>query len=177
MELLIPYRTKIRRTKLPKTWLGAENFVHRKPPRTIFGGQNCRNFELVPKILSAEKCRPRKILSAEFLSDKVSLLKNGESNSIKSTLDTVSQGCKGFRVKGSVYWVHDVEPKTEYKQTGNIYRFTQLQCLCYVPENELPLTGRSPRKARSRTENKRKCPILSPLHVNLLCALYDDICR
>ena len=37
----------------------------------IFGGQNCRNFDLVPKILSAEKFCPPKILSAEILSDKV----------------------------------------------------------------------------------------------------------
>ena len=33
-----------------------------------FGGQNCRKFRLVPKILSAEKFCPPKILSAEFLS-------------------------------------------------------------------------------------------------------------
>ena len=33
--------------------------------------QNCRNFDLVPKSLFAEKCCPPKILSAEILSDKV----------------------------------------------------------------------------------------------------------
>ena len=37
----------------------------------ILVGQNCRNFELVPKVLSAEKFWPPKILSAEILSDKV----------------------------------------------------------------------------------------------------------
>ena len=45
----IPYLTKIRRTKLPKIWLGAENFVRRK-------------------ILSAENFVRRIFLSAEFLS-------------------------------------------------------------------------------------------------------------
>ena len=36
-----------------------------------FGGQNFRNFEFVPKILSAEKFCPPKILSAKMLSNKV----------------------------------------------------------------------------------------------------------
>ena len=43
----VQYWTKIRRTK-------------------IFGGQKCRKFEMVPKILSAEKFCPPKVLSAEF---------------------------------------------------------------------------------------------------------------
>ena len=47
--LKIPYRTKIRRTKVPKIWLGAENFVRRK-------------------YLSAENFVRRNILSAEILS-------------------------------------------------------------------------------------------------------------
>jgi hypothetical protein len=46
---IIPYRTKIRRTKLPKIGLGAENFVRRK-------------------FLSAENFVRRNFLSAEFLS-------------------------------------------------------------------------------------------------------------
>ena len=41
-----------------------------------FVGQNCRNFDLVPKILSAEKFCPPKILSAEILSDKVDWYSN-----------------------------------------------------------------------------------------------------
>ena len=36
-----------------------------------FVGQNCRNFDLVSKILSDEKFSPTKILSVEILSDKV----------------------------------------------------------------------------------------------------------
>ena len=71
-----------RRTKVPKFRVGAENFVRRKVLSAenfvrrkcfwmTFGGQNCRNFDLVPKILSAENFCPPKILSAEFLSDKV----------------------------------------------------------------------------------------------------------
>ena len=100
---ILPYRTKFRRTKVPKIWLAAKNFVRRKfcPPKyfvhknskytlylqiisksyqtsvkskmnkTFLGGQNSRNFELVPKTLSAKKFCPPKILSAEILSDKV----------------------------------------------------------------------------------------------------------
>ena len=45
----VPYRTKFRRTKVPKIWIRAENFVRRK-------------------ILSAENFVRRNILSAEFLS-------------------------------------------------------------------------------------------------------------
>ena len=48
----LPYRAKFRRTKLPKTWLAAENFVRRK-------------------FLSSKKFCPPKILSAEILSYKV----------------------------------------------------------------------------------------------------------
>ena len=40
----------------------------------IFGGQKCQKFESVPKILSAEYFCPPKIMSAEFLSDKVAAI-------------------------------------------------------------------------------------------------------
>ena len=43
----VKFGTKIRRTK-------------------IFGGQKCRKFGFVPKILSAEKFCPPKVLSAEM---------------------------------------------------------------------------------------------------------------
>ena len=67
-----------------------------------FVGQNCRNFDLVPKILSAKKFCPAKILSAEILSVKiyVSFLleyeeafklfdRNGDENITPSELGTV----------------------------------------------------------------------------------------
>ena len=41
--------------------------IPRLPYRTKFrGGQNCRKYDLLPKILSAEKFCPPKILSAEI---------------------------------------------------------------------------------------------------------------
>ena len=82
---LIPYRTKIRRIKLPKMWLGAENFFLSKmfleSIRKIvtyckimlwrrirvcthscfqkkIGGQNCRNFNLVQNISVHRKLCP-----------------------------------------------------------------------------------------------------------------------
>ena len=77
---------------MPKIWLGAENIVRRKllsaenlsaelPFFFTKIGQKCRFLGLVPNILSAEKFCPPKILSAEFLSDKV----NPETMAIKAT--------------------------------------------------------------------------------------------
>ena len=60
--------------------------------KNIIGGQNCRNFNLVPKILSAEIfCLP-KILSAEILSDKVFIMcrtDRVESDNLRVTLAEV----------------------------------------------------------------------------------------
>ena len=78
----VPYRTKIRRTKLSKFRPCIENFVRRKIlsvenfvqyfiKSQAKIGQNCRNFGLVSKILSDKIFCPTKIVSNEIFPDKV----------------------------------------------------------------------------------------------------------
>ena len=78
---LIPYRTKIRRTKLSKFRLGVETFVGRKILYVENFVQyvntkvrkNCQNFCFELKILSGEKIFPSKILS------NISIQKSGKN--------------------------------------------------------------------------------------------------
>ena len=68
----LPYRTKIRRTKLSKFRLGVENFVQRKILSNISIQKSLKNRTKLSKFrLGVENFVRRNILSDEIFSDKV----------------------------------------------------------------------------------------------------------
>ena len=105
----IPYRTKIRRTKVSKFQLSVENFVRRnilsvenfvqylntKVRKKI--GQNCRNFGLVSKILSDEILCPSKILSEKVLCFQVILSRKSINVLIASYFHTFVDLCAAHK--------------------------------------------------------------------------------